>query len=287
MLIPLPERALIAITGKEAASFLNALLTANIETLPAGKTTLAALLTPQGKIIADMLVSNASDAQEPLYFLDVNRGFAEDLAKRLARYVLRSQVVITVLGEGASVFVALDAEPLENETFYTFADPRHAALGQRLYGPAEAIEAAAPGLERAGGEALLARRIALGVPECGPDYLPQDRYPHEANMDQLGGVDFRKGCYIGQEIVSRMEHRGTARTRTLIARFENGFGVDSGAEVRAETTLLGQLGVSAGAQALAIIRLDRLAEAHAQGLRLTGGGVPVVLQSPSYAGFSF
>jgi folate-binding protein YgfZ len=283
-LIPLPLRGLVAVTGQEAAHFLHAVLTAQIETLPAGSATLAAMLTPQGKIIADMLVANASD-DEPLYFLDLNRGFAEDVAQRLARYRLRSEVEITVLGESVAVFAALDAPPLSGESFYSFADPRAAALGQRLYGPAEAVAAAAGDLARADEDAFAGRRISLGIPECGPDFLPLASYPHEANMDQLGGVDFRKGCYIGQEVVSRMEHRNMARTRTLQVRFLNGFGVDSGAAVRAGDHLIGNLGRSVGDGALAQVRIDKLESALVAEDTITGGGVPITLEKPRYTKF--
>lgn len=284
-LVALPNRALIAVSGEGAAHFLHNVLTAKIETLPVGAATLAALLTPQGKIIADMLVANASDEGSPLYFLDLNRGFAQDVAQRLAVYKLRAKAEINVLGEGVAVFVALDAPALASESFYTFPDPRAPGLGQRLYGPAEAVVAACPTLHPAGEPSYIARRIALGIPECGPDYLPMASYPHEANMDQLGGVDFKKGCYVGQEIVSRMEYRKMARTRTLLAHYDNGFGVESGAELRSADHLLGAVGVSAGASALAQVRLDRWEEAQAQGSAIRAGGVTVSLEKPAYAKF--
>ncbi|MCA0406486.1 MAG: folate-binding protein [Proteobacteria bacterium] len=283
-LIPLPARALVAVSGEEAAHFLHSVLTANIEKLPAGEATLAALLTPQGKIIADMLVANASD-DEKLYFLDVNRGFAEDVARRLAVYRLRAKVEIAVLDASVAVYAVLGGALAASERFYAFADPRSRALGQRLYGPAASVEAETADLRRQDEAFFAAQRITHGIPECGPDYLPLASYPHEANMDQLGGVDFKKGCYVGQEIVSRMEHRATARTRTLLARFNNGFGVDSGAEVRAGEQLLGSLGVSAGACALAQVRVDRWLEALEKNTEITGGGVPVLLEKPGYARF--
>lgn len=283
-LIPLPARALVAVSGEDAAHFLNSVLTANIEKLPKGEAVLAALLTPQGKIIADMLVANGSD-DEKLFFLDLNRGFAEDIARRLAVYRLRAKVEIAVLDASISVYAVLDHAMAAGDEFYAFADPRSPHLGMRLYGPAEGIEAQAARLPRADESVLAARRITLGIPECGPDYLPLASYPHEANMDQLGGVDFKKGCYVGQEIVSRMEHRATARTRTLLARFDNGFGVDSGAEVRAGEQLLGTLGVSAGNRALAQIRLDRWQDATDKNTPISGGGVPVFLEKPGYSRF--
>lgn len=283
-LIPLPQRALVAVSGADAAHFLHSVLTANIEALAVGEARLAALLTPQGKIIADMLVANASD-EEPLFFLDLNRGFAQDVAQRLATYRLRAKAEIAVLDPAIGVFVATDTLIPPGETFYAFADPRAEALGTRLYGPEAAVVAAMSHLPPAPDSAFTARRLALGIPECGGDYLPMAAYPHEANMDQLGGVDFKKGCYVGQEIVSRMEHRGTARTRTMIVRFLNGFGVDSGSEVRAGDQLLGSVGVCAGALGLSQIRLDRWQDALSKNIEITGGGVPISLEKPPYTRF--
>jgi hypothetical protein len=282
--IALPERALIAVSGADARHFLNNLVTADIEGLAPGHGTLAALLTPQGKIIVEMLALDASD-DEPLFLIDVATAFAEDLHERLTRYKLRAHVAIDRLGADVGVMTCLDCPPVTGEDFYTFADPRHTSLGQRLYGPVGSLTAATAGF--ASGEAGMyhARRVALGIPEAGRDYVASDTFPHEANLDQLGGVDFRKGCYVGQEVVSRIEHRATARTRTLAARLLNGFGVLGGAEVRAGERVIGRVGESFGDRTVAIVRLDRLEEARAAGESISAGGVPVELTIPAYARF--
>ena len=131
--ILLPERAVIAVSGHEAAHFLHNLVTANIEAVKPGSGTLAALLTPQGKIAADMLIFNASD-EDPLFLIDVARGYAEDLLARLTRYKLRADITLALLPEPIAVMVCLDAPPVAGEDFYTFFDPRSPALGQRLIG---------------------------------------------------------------------------------------------------------------------------------------------------------
>lgn len=284
--IKLEDRALIAVTGAEAGHFLGNLLTADIAGLEAGKGRLAALLTPQGKIIADMLAFNASD-DEPLYLIDVARGFADELVRKLVQYRLRAQISIDLLPEATAVVVCLDTPVISGEDFYTFADPRDTALGYRLYGPAEAIEAATAHLATAPASAYHARRVGLGIPEGGRDYLGLDTFPHEANLDQLDAIDFRKGCYIGQEVVSRMQHRGTARTRALCVRFLNGFGVVDGAEIRSGEKPLGRVGISSGDRAIGFIRLDRLEEALASGTAITAGGVTVTVEKPAYARFAF
>jgi tRNA-modifying protein YgfZ len=284
-IIRLDDRALIAIAGAEAAHFLHNLVTSDIEGLKPGEGRLAALLTPQGKIIADMLVFNASD-EEPLYLIDVARGFADDIVRKLALYRLRAQISIDLLPAETAIVVCLDSPPVTGESFYTFADPREAALGQRLYGPVEAIDAATAGLAKVDAGIFHARRVALVIPEGGKDYLAIDTFPHEANFDQLGGVDFKKGCYIGQEVVSRMQHRGTARTRALGVRFLNGFGVVGGAEIRAGEKIIGRIGESFGDRAIGFIRLDRLAEAMAAGETPQAGGVPIEIEKPRYASFT-
>ncbi len=137
-------------------------------------------------------------------------------------------------------------------------DTRHPELGQRLYAASGAFSA------DASEDDYHAHRLALAVPEGGRDYAYGDAFPHEALMDQLGGVDFRKGCYVGQEVVSRMQHRGTARTRLLVAQYPEG-APDKGTEVRACQKVLGTTAGSANGRGLAMLRLDRLADALAAG----------------------
>jgi tRNA-modifying protein YgfZ len=286
----LADRAIIAVTGTDAAHFLQNLLTANIETLTPGTGCPAALLTPQGKMVAEMLVFDASD-EEPLYLVDVGRGFADELVAKLLGYRLRAAVSIDLLDASTGVMVCLDAgdaeqERLHGDAFYTFADPRNPALGLRLYGPKEELEPIATAL---GGERATyhARRVALGIPEAGQDFIPADVFPHEVNLDQLGGIDFSKGCYIGQEVVSRMEHRGMARSRTMILRCLNGFGVIGGVEVRGGDKPLGRVGECYRDRVLAILRLDRVQEVMTAGETLTAGGVEVEVIKPGYAHFAF
>jgi folate-binding protein YgfZ len=135
-----------------------------------------------------------------------------------------------------------------------------------------------------------AHRIALGVPEGGSDFTYGDAFPHETDMDQLGGVDFSKGCYIGQEVVSRMEHRGTARTRAIAVSYD-GAAPPTGVAIMAGTRQVGTMGsamaTAMGGRGVALVRLDRAAEAIANGEPLSAGGEPVRLVKPDWARFSF
>src|SRR5205814_5581179 len=159
-----------------------------------------------------------------------------------------------------------------------FADPRDAALGWRILVPAELAQKVADliGAELVDSSAYDAHRIASGVPRGGLDFMYGDTFPHETNMDRLYGVDFDKGCYVGQEVVSRMQHRGTARTRTVRVILD-GPSPEPGAAVMAGDKPVGTMGSTAGHNGLALIRTDRAADALQAGLPLASGGLAIQL----------
>ncbi|WP_342162236.1 folate-binding protein [Methylobacterium sp. SD21] len=269
----LPDRALVTVTGPEATSLLQGVLTCNVETLSEGEARLGALLTPQGKILFDFLISRLPDG----FRLDVATDKAADLAKRLGLYKLRAQVEIAA-DPTVAVAAAWAGATTTAETA-TVADNRHPDLGQRLYAAEGAFSA------DASEDDYHAHRIGLAVPEGGRDYAYGDAFPHEALMDQLGGVDFRKGCYVGQEVVSRMQHRGTARTRLLAAEFAEGAPAP-GSEIQAGQKVLGRTGSVAGSRGLALVRLDRLGDALAAGEILRADGKRLAVGRPGYATFA-
>lgn len=257
----LPARTLLHVSGKDAAHFLHNLLTNSVEGLAEGKAAYAALLTPQGKIIGDIFVMARADG----FLLDVPVDRAAELTKRLTLYKLRAAVTIAPVENGRVLAVwDTDAPPPG-----AYADPRLAELGFRI--PVEPADQPLLSAETIVSDAEWhAHRILLGVPEGGLDFLYDDAFPHEADLDQLNGIDFAKGCYIGQEIVSRMEHRGTARTRTVPVTLE-GAAPPPGTEVRAGDKPAGALGSSAGGHALARLRLDRVEDALAAKNSLSAG----------------
>ncbi|MGE7417855.1 YgfZ/GcvT domain-containing protein [Methylobacterium tarhaniae] len=266
----LPDRALVAVTGADASSFLQGLLTCNVETLPEGEARLGALLSPQGKILFDFLVSRAPDG----YRLDVARDRVPDLVKRLTLYKLRAQVAVEALPLAVAALWGGEAPSP------ALRDGRLADLGWRLYA------AEAPATD-ATAEAYAAHRIGLAVPEGGADFAFGDAFPHEALMDQLGGVDFKKGCYVGQEVVSRMQHRGTARTRIVPLVYRDGEAAPAGEPVTAGDRSLGQTGSGAGPRGLAMVRTDRLGEALAAGETVLAGGKAVAVEKPAFASFAW
>ncbi len=268
----LPDRALVTVTGPDATALLQGVLTCNVETLQPSEARLGALLTPQGKILFDFLVSRIPDG----FRFDVHVDRAADLAKRLTLYRLRAQATIAADPTVAVASAWDGAAPAPAEAI---ADSRHPDLGARLYATEGAFSADAAEAD------YHAHRIALGIPEGGRDYAFGDAFPHEALMDQLGGVDFKKGCYVGQEVVSRMQHRGTARTRILAAAYPDGAPAP-GTEITAGGKVLGTTGSVADGRGLALVRIDRLGDALAAGETPLAGAHPVRLERPGYATFA-
>jgi len=212
----LPDRGVVKVAGDDTRKFLNGLVTSDIAKVTPGAAAFGALLTPQGKIIADFILAEAPAADGGGFFLDCPRALASTLMQRLNFYKLRAKVLIEDLSETLGVLAVWDGEA-STEYGLCYRDPRLAALGLRcMLPPHLAGDAAADlGAELVESSAYEAHRIALGVPRGGLDFIYGDAFPHESDMDQFGGVDFDKGCFVGQEVVSRIEHRGTARTRIV------------------------------------------------------------------------
>jgi folate-binding protein YgfZ len=283
----LPDRGVVKVAGDGARSFLNGLFTADIGKVTPDEPRFAALLTPQGKIIVDAIIAEAGSADGGGFFLDVPRALAKTCVDRLNFYKLRAKLMVEDLSETLGVMALWDGAAA-TEYGLTYRDPRLPALGLRVILPPHLAGEAAADL----GAALVqaaefeAHRIALGVPRGGLDFSYGDAFPHEADMDQLHGVDFAKGCYVGQEVVSRMEHRGSARTRIVPVAYE-GFPPDAGAAVTAAEKPVGTFGSSAHGRALALLRLDRAADALAAGHDLVTGTVTLRLVKPNWARFPF
>src|ERR1700761_8776945 len=266
----LEDRGVLSISGSEATSFLQGLLTNDVEELGPSEARYAALLTPQGKILFDMIVVRAP-GEESSYLVDCAAAQAADLAKRLGFYKLRAKVAIANISADRAIAAFWTHERPDVEGL-VYADPRDPRLGWRAILPRSI--AAAVGLDHAGEYEGL--RIAVGAPKGGLDFAYADAFPHDANFDLLHGVDFDKGCYVGQEVVSRMKHRGAARKR--IARVKlAGPPPAPGTPVMDRELAVGALGSSSGREALALLRLDRVEEATAAGRTLSAGGVGLAL----------
>ena len=276
----LPDRGVVKVAGDDARGFLNGLLTADIAKVKPGAPRFAALLTPQGKIIIDCIVAEAPGDDGGGFFLDCPRALAVDFVQKLNFYKLRAKVICEDLSEVLGVLAVWDGSG-DTEYGLVFPDPRLPALGQRvMLPPHRAKEAAADlGAELVDAKDYEAHRIALGVPRGGLDFAYGDAFPHEADMDQLNGVDFDKGCYVGHEVVSRMQHRGTARTRSVKVLLD-GPSPEAGATILAGDKPVGTIGSTSGGKGIALVRIDRVADALDAGQPLTAGGLALKLAEP-------
>jgi folate-binding protein YgfZ len=257
----LPDRGVVKIAGEGARNFLHGLVTADVLSLTPGAARFCALLTPQGKIIADFFVVVAPTADGGAFFLDVPRARIGTLIERLNVYKLRAKVLIEDLSEILGVIAAWDGSGTTNYGL-SYTDPRLPALGLRALIPPQ--------------------RSA----ETAVDFTYGDAFPHETDMDQLGGIDFGKGCYVGQEVVSRMEHRGTARTRAVPVCYDSA-APPAGATISAGGQQMGTMGSAAGGRGMALLRLDRVADALSRGDTLTAAGLPIRVVKPDWAKFAF
>lgn len=284
----LPDRGVVKVGGEDARRFLNGLATNDIGAVAPGAPRYAALLTPQGKIIVDFIaVDAAGDGDGGDILLDCPRALAGVLADKLKFYKLRAKVTVENLSEALSVMAAWDSAG-ESKAGISYPDPRLPALGWRVMLPPQSANETAADLEAklVDGEIYDAHRIALGVPQGGVDFVYGDAFPHEADLDQLGGVDFHKGCYVGQEVVSRVEHRNSARRRVVPIAYD-GPAPEAGLPVSAGEKEVGTLGSTANGRGLALMRLDRVADALAAGTPLICGGTPIELVKPDWARFDW
>jgi len=268
----LANRALVRVGGPDAEPFLQGLVTCDIEGLAIGQARFGALLSPQGKILFDFFVIRGQDS----FLLDAAATLRDDLLRRLMLYKLRAKVEIGPFDPRTSVHACWGGmAPLVDGI--AVVDPRLPELGHRLYCRR------APQGKRGDYQT---HRIGLGMPEGGADFAYGNTFPHEALMDQNGGISFAKGCFVGQEVVSRIQHRGTARSRFVQVSAKVTLPPPS-TTILAAAKSCGEMGSSAGKVGLALIRLDRAAEAIAAGNGLTAGSTAIEAKIPKWAKFQW
>jgi tRNA-modifying protein YgfZ len=286
----LEDRGVVAITGADAVSFLNGLVTNDITRLSldidqvphAAHVAHAALLSPQGKILFDFFAVRTGLG----VVLDVARGQAPALIKRLAMYKLRAAVEINDVSDAYHVLAlwgpnAVSSGPTVDTI--TFDDPRTPALGKRILAEARFARdvSSATNGQSVSADAYHAHRIALGVPEGGKDYPFGDAYPHEANFDLCNGVSFTKGCYVGQEVVARMHNKSIVRKR--VVKITGASELASDADILFGDVSIGRIGSADRTTALAMLRLDRAEEAREKAVSLTANGVALQVDEQALA----
>lgn len=263
-----PDRAVFRFSGSDAQKLLDDVVTGRMPRAE-GSAAWWALLSPQGKIQAEGLAGLHDGA----YWLDVHAGVADAFFKRMRLYKLRAKAEIDDLrGQMAVGWTAGGPE-----AGIADRDGRCQALGWRI------IAATAETSSWDDDDTPWHwARISEGIAELGPDYGTDSVFPHDVGMDLLGGVDFKKGCYVGQEVVSRMQHRGTARRRPVIVS-DLPEGAAAGTGVMMGEREAGTIGVPVNGKAVAIVRLDRIGDAAAAAVE----GRPVTLTLPSWAPYRF
>ena len=254
--VRLVDRAVLAVSGSDADGFLQGLITNDVEKLRDGSAIHAALLTPQGKYLFDFLVFR----RESAFCLDCEAEARPALAKRLAMYKLRADVTIdAAVPDTICAVFGDDAEGAAQgiESAEIFIDPRHPGLGVRAVGvfDDDALERA--GMEEAARADYDALRIAHGVPDGRRDLVPEKSFLLENGFDELNGVDFEKGCYVGQEVTARMKHRNLVRKRLVPVRID-GAAPEPGTPVYRGDTEVGEIRSSADGLALALLRIDAI-----------------------------
>jgi folate-binding protein YgfZ len=267
--VTLSDRAMITVSGQDAQEFLQALITTDLDLLEDGEAKPGALLTPQGKVLFDFMVTRDGTSVR----LETGAEQAEALLKRLTMYKLRAPISLS-LTNPVAVTISFDAVP------GAYRDARFAKAGQAVY-------------RTYGGEGKTAGtddydrlRILNGIAVSGSDYALQDAFPHDVLMDKNGALSFKKGCYVGQEVVSRMQHRGTARRRVVIVAAETAL-PETGTPLTAKGRSIGVLGSVIGSSGLAIVRIDKAGEAIASGEPILAGDSPVTLTLPAWSGLEF
>jgi folate-binding protein YgfZ len=260
----LPDRTIIAITGEDARSFLQRVITRGPQGLTPDTAQFSALLTPQGKVLADFILFD--DGKDGL-LIDVPASEADGLIKRFTLYRLRARAEITLRDDLAVAAARGEGEEdLRMVATALATDPRSDALGVRAAVPAGGPTSDLPDYHAA--------RIGAGIPEFGHDYGSSEVFSTDVNHDLIGGVDYKKGCFVGQEVASRMHRKGGVRKRTLTLAFEGEAPIARSAILAGEVEV-GSLTSSQGNLALGLVRVDRLLKV------LDGGAMITVSDQPA------
>ena len=268
----LTERAVISLEGAETRDFLQGLITNDVTHCANSRAIYAGLLTPQGKILYDFFIA----VDGPVYFIDCAAHSAGDFARRLKFYRLRAQVTITPRPEFVVAAVWDAPPPMKASGVLDFPDPRLDLLGTRLIGEKSRVETMIAKFAPGDFDTF---RLRLGIPDS-TDLPPDQVFALDAGLEELNGVSFSKGCYIGQEVTARMKHRATARRRFFIAEADPL--PSPGTNIDAQGRELGKISSGKNGIGLALVRLDRLAEAEASGVPIEANGHSIRLRRPDW-----
>lgn len=260
----LPDRGVVAVTGPDAESWLDNLVSNDLTLLQRDALVFTGLLSPQGKVLFEFFIYRSSDG----LLLETASNSADGLIKRLKLYKLRAKIELVDATADWSVIWGPGSLPI--------ALPNAAIAGVDPRAPADLWRGICPRSASLGlvvNDGYLQIRVRLGIAEAPHDYALGDVFPHEANFDLQNGVSFTKGCYVGQEVVSRMQNKTVVRKR--VVKVSASSAMIGGAPIGAGPAVIGSVGSVAGSQALAMLRLDRAAEAQDAGTPLISAGVEI------------
>ncbi|KEC55451.1 YgfZ/GcvT domain-containing protein [Bartonella koehlerae] len=273
--IRLKNRKIIKVTGEEATHFLQALITTDVKKIGPKEIFPGAFLSPQGKVLADFLIGKIDNG----YFIDIFSFLSDILYKHLLLYKLRTKVeIMQQLQELVTVSWNNESDILNFDS--SFIDKRFPAKEKimRIYGET-------PLLASECHDNWNQLRIRYAIAESDKDYEIGKVFPHDINYDQINGLSFNKGCYIGQEVVSRMHHRRAVRRRILLVKSQHE--LTPGSNIEARTKVLGSLGTCAANEALALLRIDHVKDAMDNNTPFTVKDVPVTISIAENMNFTF
>ena len=288
----LERRGVVSVAGADRKAFLQGLVSNDIERVSADRAIWAALLTPQGKYLHDFFIVEIGDT----FYLDCEGDRLMDLGKRLYRYKLHAQVelgigdtfaVSTLFGDDALNALGLTADPGTARSVgggVIYVDPRLPGVGARALLPAAELEQTLEslGFATAAPQSYDALRLAHGLSDGSRDLVVEKSTLLESNFDELYGVDWDKGCYMGQELTARTKYRGLVRKRLMPVRIDGPI-PEIGTRVMAGATEIGEMRSGLGERGLALIRLERLAAADGEGNGLLAGDTRVFPEKPNWA----
>lgn len=291
----LEDRGVLIVAGEDRQAFLQGLVSNDVAKISAERAIYASLLTAQGRFLHDFFMAELEGA----VVLDAEAARLDDLRKRLTLYRLRAKVALTaatdrlavvaLFGDGALAALGLPDEPGRTVPFaggIAFVDPRLARLGARAVVPRASIEKiTALGFAAAGGTDYDAMRLALGVPDGSRDLPVEKALLLENGFDELHGVDWQKGCYVGQEVTARMKYRSLVRKRLTTVRIE-GETPPPGTPVLLDGEEAGEMRTALGSRGLALLRLDMVERADREGRPLTAGAASLTPIKPAWAAAS-
>lgn len=276
----LPQRALLRLTGEDTLSFLQGLVTNDVSHLKDGEACYAAMLSPQGKFLHDFFIIYWQGA----VWIDGDATRVDDLRKRLMLYRLRSKVDIATESDMAIAAAWGEGELLSSTEMCVFADPRHAALGYRAMGRQVTLEAyfTAHNIAAIAADNYDSMRIALGIPDGSKDMVFDKSLLMEFGFEALHGVDFKKGCYVGQEVTARSKYRAQLKKSLYQVSGASGILPPAGTEIRAGEVAVGEMCSSAGGKGLALLRMAELQQAMDAGIKLIAGDAVITTQLPKW-----